>query len=161
MDNTLEYADSIGLDDETFGYMTMICKNNKEVDALKTCLWKIEEDRYLYLHSNASRPKDPAGRQKAVDKLVSRTKSKQDISDTLLEWEAFDPIKSTSQDIVDDVFNFCKDQMKNAGMGKKHWLKLKPLLNKHFRRPLNQEERVAVKTNGWKIEQLTKPLNKK
>lgn len=161
MDNTLEYADSIGLDDDNFGYMTMLCKNNKEVDALNICLWKIDENRYLYLHSVLSRSKDPEGRQKAVDKLTSDSKSKQEIKDTLLEWEAFDPIRATTQEIVNDIFSFCKDQMKTSGMGRKKWLKLKPLLNNYLKRPLTQEERIEIRLSGWRIEQLTKSLNTK
>jgi len=138
--NRIDYAESIGISEE-FDKLLLLCKSEEEIDALAFCIFVINNDYAKYHHAVFFRPHDEIGRVKAYNKLLL-TATQQEIDDTLLEWEAADPVRSTIQEIKNNIFDSCEQTMKDAGMSQKKWLRLKPSLTKYLNRSLIQNERI-------------------
>ncbi len=126
--NVWEYAQEKELEDE----YSDLCKSKEEIDAVLWCLSFIDDQADKYIHAVSERPHDPKERQEALYQLLADKPSiEQD--EIRSEMKQLYPWYSAVQETKDEIFYFCSTAMKDAGMGKKKWLLLKPNLTKYLK----------------------------
>jgi len=155
--NVYEYAE----EKELHYSFSDLCKNKEEVDAILSCLSFIREEAPKYHHAIALRPHDIKHRKKHLQELLNKAKNETEQEDILKESEAFYPTNSTVQEIKNDILIYCETIMRNSGMGKKKWLKLRPALTKYLNsgyEPQTQNERVKASIDKMKTNKILNSL---